>query len=68
MYKIAGNFQGSLILKCLLQKWIGTKFLIVGTTLKIHHKKGYSLFTIPMLNCHDTLNIAQANSSTIIDD
>ncbi len=59
MYKIGGNSQGLLILKCLLQKWIR---MIVGTTLKIHHMKGYSLFTMPMLNCHDTLNIAQANN------
>jgi hypothetical protein len=57
VYKIAGNLQG---LQCLLQKWIRTKFLTIGNALKIHHKKGYSLFTMPMLNCHDTLKIAQA--------
>ncbi len=62
MYKIGGNLQGLLILKCLLQKWIRTKFLTIGTTLKIHHMKGYFLFTMPMLNCHDTLNIVQANN------
>ncbi len=62
MYKIGRNIQGLLILKFLLQKWIRTKFLTVGSTLKIHHMKGYSLFTMPILNCRDTLNIDQANN------